>query len=175
MEGLLFTLWIMLLGPVVMFFFLRRRLAGKMLCLMLEKDRSAKNILVRVDGDFVSIDGDKYFVNTEAVRLIRYPGGWPTPLQHVLPTCLYHRDGAQPIDWNTLTEITQSAREVTAALDPHIFSAIVRGTREGSTSTTGNLRLIFIVLGGIGIITLLTLFYVLSKVSSLDLPSGVAG
>lgn len=175
MEAILFTLWIMLLGPVAMFFFLRKRLAGKMLCLMLEKDRSAKNILVRVEGDFVNIDGDKYFVDSEAVRLIRYPGGWPTPLQHVLPTCLYQRDGVQPINWNTQSEISKSSKEVTAALDPHIFSAIVRGTREGGAASSINMRPILIVLGVIGIVTLLTVFYVLSQINGLQNTSIIGG
>ena len=175
MESLLFTLWIMVLAPVVTFFFLRRRLAGRMLCTMLEKDRSVRNILVKVAGDFVFIEGDRYFVNPEAVRIVRYPGGWPTPFQHPLPNSLYQRDGAQPIDWNTQRELSQSAKEVTAALDPHLFSAIVKGTREGGSSPIGNLRPVFIILGGISIVILLTLFYTLSKISDIQSASGVVG
>ena len=169
MEGILFTMWIMLLGAVALFLFLRRRTAGKMLCSVLERDRSIRDQLIKVKGDFVEIDGDKYFVNPEAVRFKRYPAGWPVPLQTTVPACLYARDGFQPIDWNTQEELSQSAKEITAVLDPHIFKSIVRGTQEGGAAVgTGNLRPIFLILGAVSVVTLLTVFYLLSKIGGIE-------
>ena len=169
MEGILFTLWIMLLGPVILFFFLRRRTAGKMLCSVLEMDRSIKDKLLIVKGNFVEIDGDKYYVNPEAVRFKRYPSGWPIPLQTTVPACLYARDGFNPIDWNTQQEFSQSAKEITAVLDPDIFKSIVKGTQEGGGSgSLGNLRPMFLILGAVVVVTLLTVFYMLSKIGSIE-------
>ena len=75
----------MALLPVAAFFWMRSRTSGKMLCWMMDDDRSAKQKIVKVTGDFVEMDDERYIVNAEAVRLIRYPTGWPNFMQQVMP------------------------------------------------------------------------------------------
>jgi len=140
-----------------------------MLCWILEDDRSARIRLVKVRGDFVDIEGGTYGVRPDAVRLVRYPFGWPSWLQQIVPCSLYNKDGADPIGWNEQAPMSLSARELTAVLDPHWFSAIVKGTKEGGTAANiGGLRIVLLVVAGVSIFSMVVLFYLLSKVMSLE-------
>ena len=152
--------------PVAAFFWMRARTSGRMLCWIMEDDRSAKQRLVKVGGDFVTMDDEQYIVHPDAVRLIRYPTGWPNFMQQVMPCALYSRGNAEPINWNTSTPTHLSSMELGSILDPNWMRLIVRGTKD-QASTPANRMITFASLG-IGAVSVVMLFYLVSKMGTLQ-------
>ncbi len=169
MVQTLILLWMVLAGPLILFFIYRVKVAGKILCVILEEDRSVKNRLVKVEGNYISIGDSKYVVNPDAVRLMRYPSGWPVWLQQIVPTCLYRADELQPLDWNTQEPVSNSASALAAVMEPDWLKLIVRGTREGAPSgLAGGSRLMGMLGIGVSVITLVMLFYVISRLGAVE-------
>ena len=156
----------MALLPVAAFFWMRSRTSGKMLCWMMDDDRSAKQKIVKVTGDFVEMDDERYIVNAEAVRLIRYTTGWPNFMQQVMPCALYSRGNANPIDWNDAKPTSLSSMELGSILDPNWMRLIVRGTKEQGV-TSGN-RLITFASLGLGAVSVVVMFYIVTKLGTLE-------
>ncbi len=169
MAQTLILLWMVLAGPLVLFFIYRVKVAGKILCVILEEDKSVKNRLVKVEGNYISIGDNKYVVNPDAVRLMRYPSGWPIWLQQIVPTCLYRADEVQPLDWTTLEVVNNSASALAAVMEPDWLKLIVRGTKEGSgEGLTSGSRLLNMLGIGVSVITLVMLFYVISRLGAVE-------
>ena len=154
------------LVPIAAFFWLRSRTAGRMLCWVMDEDRSAKQMLLKVKGDFISIDDERYIVSPEVVRLIRYPTGWPKFMQQVVPCSLYSRGNAEPIDWTSAVPQKLSSIELGSILDPNWMRLIVRGTKEQGVG--GQSRLITFATLGIGAVTVVLMFYVVTKMGALE-------
>jgi len=152
--------------PMAAFFWMRSRTAGRMLCWLMDDDRSAKQKLVKVNGDFVIMDDEQYLVHPDAVRLIRYPTGWPNFMQQVMPCALYSRGNAEPINWNTAVPTHLSSMELGSILDPNWMRLIVKGTKDQG-GTPANRMITFAGLG-LGAISVVMLFYVVSKMGTLQ-------
>ena len=60
MESILITGWMVLFGPIILFFVVRRRTFRKMLCEILEKDGSIRSRLVKVEGDWIFLEEEKH-------------------------------------------------------------------------------------------------------------------
>ena len=164
--GPMLMLVVTALLPVAAFFWMRARTSGRMLCWIMEDDRSAKQRLVKVGGDFVTMDDEQYIVHPDAVRLIRYPTGWPNFMQQVMPCALYSRGNAEPINWNTSTPTHLSSMELGSILDPNWMRLIVRGTKDQAASPAN--RMITFAGLGLGSISVVMLFYVVSKMGTLQ-------
>ncbi len=177
MAQTLILLWMVLAGPMVLFFIYRVRVAGRMLCIVLEEDRSVRNRLVKVEGEWLAIGDGRFHVNPDAVRLMRYPAGWPVWLQQIVPTCLYRADDAEPLDWNTQRPINNSASALAAVMEPDWLKLIVRGTREGTGGAlTGGSRILTMIGLGVSVVTLVMLFYVITRLGAVEtLVRGVGG
>ena len=165
--GPVVMLLVMAFVPVAAFFWMRSRVTGRMLCWIMEDDRSAKQAMLKVAGDFVTIDDERYVVSPEAVRLIRYPAGWPPWMQQVVPCSLYSRGNAVPIDWATSTPTALSSTELGAILDPNWMRLIVKGTREQGEGS-GTSRMITFVSLGLGAISVVMIFYLISQLGTLN-------
>ena len=168
MAQTLILLWMVLAGPLVLFFIYRVRVAGRILCVILEQDRSVKTRLIKVEGDFLDIDDGQYLVNPDAVRLMRYPSGWPVWLQQIVPTCLYRKDEVEPLDWNTQVPITSSASALAAVMEPEWIKLIVSGTKEGSSSLTGGRKVLTMIGLGASIVSLVMAFYIITKLGAIE-------
>ena len=169
MEGILLSVLVVVVGPVVVFFWMRIKVNGKILCWILGEDRSAKSKLCKVAGDYVLIGGDKYLIDSDTVRLVRYPTGWPVWLQQTVPVCLYNEGNADPIDWITQQPKGRSAKELAAILDPEWLKAIVRGTKESSSQAIPNgFKTMLMVAAGAAVVGLVVMFYLLSKIAALE-------
>ena len=173
----LIILWMMLIGPMALFFIYRVRVAGRILCIILEEDKSVRNRLVKVEGNYLTIGDSRYLVDPDTVRLMRYPSGWPVWLQQIVPTCLYRSDEAHPLDWNTQAPVQDSASALAAVMEPEWLKLIVRGTREGAESVGGSGSRIITILGiGVSVVTLVMMFYVISRLAAVEtLVRGVSG
>ena len=152
--------------PVAAFFWMRSRTSGKMLCWIMDDDRSAKQKLVKVTGDFIDLDDEKYIVNTNAVRLIRYPTGWPNFMQQIMPCCLYSRGNANPIDWNIARPVSLSSMELGSILDPNWMRLIVRGTKEQGVASTS--RLVTFASLALGAVSVVIMFYLVTKLGTIE-------
>ncbi len=177
MEQTLVILWVMLLGPILLFFVNRMRVAGKILCVILDEDRSVRTRLVKVEGDYLNVGENRYIVNPDAVRLMRYPAGWPIWLQQIVPTCLYKVEEAEALDWNTQLPIVNSSSALSAVMEPHWLKLIVKGTKEGGEGGLASGSKLLIVVGlGVSVLVLVLMFYVISRLISIEsLVSGVGG
>jgi len=165
--GAVIMLMVLAFVPVAGFFWMRSRITGRMLCWIMEDDRSAKQAMLKVAGDFVTIDDERYVVSPEAVRLIRYPSGWPPWMQQVVPCSLYARGNAVPIDWATATPTSLSSTELGSILDPNWMRLIVKGTREQGVEGTANKIVTFMSLG-LGAISVVMIFYLISQLGTLS-------
>ena len=168
MEQILVILWVMLAGPLILFFISRTRVAGRILCIVLEEDRSVKTRLVKVEGDYLNIGENRYLINPDAIRLMRYPAGWPIWLQQIVPTCLYRVEEAQALDWNSQQPITDSSSALSAVMEPHWLKLIVRGTKEGGSNLTGGSRVLTVVGIGASVLGLVLIFYLISRIGALE-------
>jgi len=167
METAIFLVLFCVVIPVALFFWNQNRTAGKVLGVMLEEDKSLSIKPYPVRGDFVLIGDEGYYIFPDRVRFMRYPSGWPSPLQQNMPAVLYNRGDGEPLDWNKLIRRTVSATEVGAAMEPEWLKNIVRGAREGGKGDKGTKVFLFISIG-IGIICLLLLFYMLSRFGGIE-------
>tara|TARA_Y100000296_G_C5120244_1_gene230003 strand:+ start:431 stop:967 length:537 start_codon:yes stop_codon:yes gene_type:complete len=165
--GPVIMLLLVALVPVAAFFWMRSRVSGRMLCWIMEEDRSAKQTMLKVQGDFVVVDDERYVVTPEAVRLIRYPSGWPPWMQQIVPCSLYSRGNAAPIDWATSTPTHLSATELGSILDPNWMRLIVRGTKEGGT-VGGTSRIITFATLGMAAVSIVMIFYLISQLGTLS-------
>lgn len=169
MSGTLMMVLIFLFVPVIIFFWNQQRIAKKVLCLFLEEDRSINQRLLPAQTDFV-LDlkmGQAYYIYPDNVRFMRYPAGWPTAIQQVVPVVLYERGNGEPLDWVHLEKRVVSATEIGAAMEPEWLKNIVRGYREtsGETKMQKMLPLLSVALGAI---CMLLLFVVMTKFGSLE-------
>lgn len=162
-------LWILLGGPVLLFFYNRHRTVGKILCYILEEDRSVRSRLIKVEGDFLNFGGNRYLVNPDAVRLMRYPAGWPSWIQQIVPVCLYKVEESTPLDWNTQMPVTNSSSALATVMEPEWLKLIVRGTREGATGAlTGGNRVLTVLGVGASVLVLVMMFYLISRIGALE-------
>ena len=157
----------MLVGPMIAFFVMRAKTAGKMLCKILEKDKSSRSYMQRVQGNWIIIAGDRYIVNPEAVRFTRYPSGWPMWMQQVVPECLYEKGNATPLSWNTVQPIAFNAKDLATVLEPEWLSRLVKGTQEVGKSPGRERTIQMVTLGAVGLVAVL-LFYIISKMGALE-------
>ena len=143
---------------------------GKMLCVFVEGNRTAQIKLLKVRDDLVTFgaDKDKYGVDGNYVRLVRYPMGWPSFFQVTVPCVIYEMGRFDPLNWLNLGEPGASSKEVGAVLDPFWLSLIVKGTKAGQLTQDKVTRILLIAttaLVGVGIILML---YVVIKMGSLQ-------
>ena len=168
MVGSLFMGVIILVFPVVLFFFNYHRCAGKILGFFLDETDSMKPTLCKGYGDDWLLTKDAaYRTDTDKVRHVRYPFGWPRSLQQDLPAFLYKKGEMEPLDWKTV-EIDPSdhvsAREIAALLEPEWLRALVKGVREGTGGgLTKQERMFMFVGAGASVLALILVFVVMSR------------
>lgn len=156
----------LLIGIPLLFIFVRLRVAGKMLCLMLEEDKSLLPRLYPVQGDFVYVGDEGYYVYPSRVRLVRYPLGWPRFMQEIVPCALYERGNAEPLEWIELGKRYVSSVEVGAAMEPRWLANVVKGIREAAPSRLEKMLPLLSVT--LGVICMLLMFFLMSKMSALQ-------
>ena len=148
------------LFPLVMMIAIRQRVANKMLCIFLVKDKSLRPKLLPIEGDFVKYDGEAYNVDGDFIRMVRYPLGWPKLFQQVVPSALYMLGTHEQKDWVTVTGKGVSAREVGVTLQPYWMEQMVSGTRGKPLQTRWEKMapMLAVVIGGLCLLIMLVLY-----------------
>ena len=162
MSGPVLLLVVMVLVPFFVIVWNKMRVKGKILCFFLRKDKSLLPKLCKLESDFVVFVDRAYDIYPDFVRVTRFPAGWPTPLQEVVPTMLYDEEDAIPLDWINLDNRLERAMELKAALDENFFKRLVtETTKELSGGALGSwkkyLPFILVGVGVVGLVVLLVL------------------
>jgi len=135
MYGPIAMMIIILIMPVFLIFWNKNKIKGKMLCYMLKDDKSVMPKLCELRDDFVIYDSYAYDVCPELVRVTRFPAGWPSFLQELVPCGLYDVKNALPLNWVTLKPAEWRSMEVRSALDENWIRKLVHeASTEGASS-----------------------------------------
>lgn len=150
-------LLIMIIGtPVFLMFWNKFRTHGKMLCYFLRKDKSIVGGLCVLKSSFVIWTDRAFDVYPDFIRVARFPMGWPSLLQELVPCALYDEEDAVPKDWITLESPKDRSMEVRAALDENWLRKLVQeAAREGGGFQFNWRRVLPIALVIVGVIGLI--------------------
>ena len=127
-TGPLLLLITILLLPAFLIIWNRQRCKGKMLCFMLRKDKSLDVSLCKLWNDFVIYHDRAFDVYPDFVRLARFPMGWPSALQELVPSALYLEEDAIPLDWINLDDRKVRSMELRSSLDENFFRKMIHET-----------------------------------------------
>ena len=173
MSGTLLML-MMVAIPLMLFFWNYSRCARKTLCIFLEPDGTYTPQLCPHDADFVydTKTGDAYYIYTQStpgnrVRYVRYPTGWPVFLQQVVPSVLYERGNAEPLDWKDTAKRIVSAKEIGAAMEPQWLKNIIKGASEAQGEGKLNKMLPLLTVAAV-IICMVLIFVLMTKLGGLQ-------
>ncbi len=157
MNSLAVMFFLSVLLPVGLIAWNKSRIRGKMLCYFARKDRSVVGSLCELRDAFVIWGSRAYDVYPAYVRISRFPMGWPSMLQELVPTALYDEEDALPKDWVTLDTPKEGSLSLRAALDEVWLKKLVaESAAEGGLRI--NWRKIFpLILLGIGILGLISI------------------
>lgn len=158
MSGAIAVLVIILIVPTALVMLNKKKIAGKMLCVMVKEDKSVDLKMCRLFRNFVFYGDRAYEVYPNRVRVARYPSGWPSLLQELVPVSIYDERDAIPLDWIWLTERYESAMKLRASIDENIYRTVaqVQAAETGRVPFNWRRVLPFILLA-VGIVGLVAL------------------
>lgn len=155
MSGALALLITVIFGLAGIVFWNKSRIKGKMLCYFVRKDKSLVGKLCELKDDFVIFGRRAYDVYPDFVRVARFPMGWPSILQELVPCALYDEEDAIPLDWINLDNRLERAMELKAALDENWLRKLVQEAAAVGGLAINWRRIFPLVLIGIGVVGLL--------------------
>ena len=152
------AVFITFLIPLVVIIWNKMRIRGKILGCFARKDKSVDFKLCLLKSSFVIYGDRAYDVYPDFVRVARFPAGWPTILQELVPCGLWDEEDAVQKDWVTLKPPVEGSLSLRAALDENwIKKLVAEAAAEGGTRI--NWRKIFpiilLVVGALGLVTIL--------------------
>lgn len=155
MTGGLIFLVTFILGLMFIMFWNKVRVVGKMLCFFVRKDKSVMGKLCELKSDFVIYKDRAYDIYPDMVRVTRFPMGWPSMLQELVPTCLYDEEDAIPLDWINLDNRLERSMSLRAALDENWMRKLVQEAAAEGGAHINWRKILPIALIAIGILGLL--------------------
>ena len=158
--------------PLLVQFFIRSKVKGKHLCVILEKGRPLIIRLLKIEGDdFVKEGKDKWMLKTNLMKPVDYPTTWPRILhgfQMTVWCSLLARGNGTPLDWENPPEGALSSKEIPVILDPHWLMNLVKGVgEEGGTKSKLERMMLFVAVGA-SIISMILVFYVIVKMGGIQ-------
>jgi len=160
MSSLVALLFMTMFMPVALMAYNKVRVKGKMLCFFARKDRSVVGALCELRESFVIWGGRAYDVYPAFVRVCRFPQGWPSMLQELVPAALYDEEDALPKDWVTLSTPAEGSLSLRAALDEVWMKKLVaESAAEGSFRFNWRkaLPLLLVAIGILGLVFILVM------------------
>ncbi len=128
------AIYVTLMLPLLVIVWNKMRVRGKMLCYFARKDKSLAGKLCSLKSSFVIWEDRAYDVYPGFVRVVRFPMGWPTIFQELVPCGLYDEEDALPKDWVTLDTPREGSLSLRAALDENWIKKLVsEAAAEGSS------------------------------------------
>jgi len=165
MAGPVAMIIMLFIFPFILILYNRHKVKGKILGIIVKKDKSVLPKLCELKKDFLIFQDRAYEVYPDFVRVSRYPMGWPAALQELVPALLLDEEDRVPLDWIHLGKRQGSAMELRSALDENWVRKLVEETaREGAMLGGINWRKVFpFILLGLGIVGLVAIFILRSK------------
>ena len=157
-----FVLIVTIMVPLLVIAWNRARVKGKILCIVIRKDKSTVMKLCELAHDFVIFEDRAYDVYPDFVRLTRFPMGWPAMFQELVPTALYDEEDAIPLDWINISQRLESSMNLRSALEENWIRKLVHeAATEGAGGFKINWRKVLpialIVIGVIGLVIMFIL------------------
>jgi len=156
----LLPLLMLVMMPMLLILWNKNRCKGRMLCVILRKDKSVITKLCELRDDFVIWDNRAYDVYPDYVRLTWFPSGWPSMFQEAVPSCLYLEEDAIPLNWIDLDNRLERSMELKSALDENWLRKLVHDAAQETGVGGGGLKwrkilpigLLIVGLIGLGVI-----------------------
>ena len=156
--GPVIALLITFLMPLVVVLYNKMRCRGKILGCFARKDKSMDFKLCVLKSSFVFYGNRAFDVYPDYVRLARFPGGWPTIFQELVPCGLWDEEDAIQKDWVTLEPPKEGSLSLRAALDENWIKKLV-----AETSSEGGFKfnwrkvfpILLMVMGVVGLVAIL--------------------
>lgn len=160
MPGAVVTILAVVLGLAGLTFWNKYRVKGKMLCYFARKDKSVTGQLCELRSSFVIWKDRAYDVYPGFVRVARFPMGWPSILQELVPAALYDEEDALPKDWVTLETPKEGSLSLRSALEENWVKKLVQeAAAEGGIGINWRRMwpLAAIAVGAVGLILMMVL------------------
>jgi len=143
----------------------RQRVKGKVLGMIVRKDRSVLPKLLQLSDDFIIWGTRCYELYPDFVRICRFPMGWPAFMQELVPAVLLDEEDRVPLDWIHIDNRQGSAMELRAALDENWLRKLVEESAKepGGSGKFNFKKALPIILIAVGAIGLIALFYFKNK------------
>ena len=153
------ALLVTFLLPVFLVFWNKKRIKGKILCHIVRKDKSVVVKLCELKSDFVLFEDRAYDIYPDMVRVTRFPAGWPSILQELIPCVLYDEEDAIPLDWINLDNRLERSMNLRSALDENWIRKLVKEAAAEGAGFKFNWRKVLpialLVMGALGLVFLL--------------------
>lgn len=114
--------------PLMVIFWNKMRCRGKILGCFARKDKSIDLRLCVLRSSFVIYGDRAYDVYPDYVRVARFPAGWPTVFQEIVPCGLWDEEDAIQKDWVTLEPPREGSLSLRAALEENWIKKLVAET-----------------------------------------------
>lgn len=152
------AMYITILIPLLVIVWNKMRVRGKILGYFARKDKSLDGRLCMLKSSFVIYKDRAYDCYPDYIRVARFPMGWPSILQELVPCGLWDEEDAIQKDWVTLEPPKEGSLSLRAALDENwIKKLVAEAASEGGSRI--NWRKVFpialLLIGGLGLITIL--------------------
>ena len=169
MLGAMVMMVTFILGLLMIIFWNRGRVKGKVLGFIVRRDKSVLPKLLELKDDFIIWGTRAYYCYPNYIRICRFPMGWPAFLQELIPSLLIDEECVDPLDWVNLQEVTDQkkrAMNVKAGLDENWLRKLVEESSKesGSGSKFNWKKVLPILLIGAGIIGLFVILVVSKKI-----------
>lgn len=161
MNSGIIALFITFLLPMAIIIYNKSRCRGKILGYFARKDKSLDGRLCVLKSSFVIYGDRAYDVYPDYIRVARFPMGWPTIFQELVPCGLWDEEDAVQKDWITLEPPKEGSLSLRAALDENWIKKLVAEAASEGGGTKINWRKIFpivlIVIGIGGLVLLMSM------------------
>ena len=172
MTGAFAFLGTFIFGIFIIIVWNRQRVKGKILGMIIRRDKSVLPKLLELRDDFVIWGTRAYELYPDFIRICRFPMGWPAFMQELVPAILLDEDDRTPLDWINLSNRQGSAMELRAALDENWVRKLVEeSSKEPGIAGKFNWKKVLpiLVIAG-GVIGLIVMLYLRSKKPTAGLP-----
>ncbi|KKN45384.1 hypothetical protein LCGC14_0683700 [marine sediment metagenome] len=154
------AIFITFMLPLAVIIYNKMRVRGKILGYFAKKDKSIDGRLCLLKASFVIYGDRAYDVYPDFVRVARFPMGWPSFFQELVPCGLWDEEDAVQKDWITLDRPVEGSLSLRAALDENwIKKLVAEAASEGGSRINWRkiLPIALLVIGALGLISVLVM------------------
>lgn len=125
MDSGVIAIFLTVLLPSAVIFWNKMRCRGRILGYFAKKDKSLDGRLCMLKSSFVIYHDRAYDIYPDFVRVARFPMGWPSIFQELVPCGLWDEEDAIQKDWITLESPKEGSLSLRAALDENWIKKLV--------------------------------------------------